>query len=182
MGKYTDKKLLEMFQNTETKNMAFNHIINQNQERAYWHIRKIVLSHEDANDVTQNTFIKVWKNLDKFKGDSKIYTWIYTIATNESLNFLKKKKRNYFESLDTVSYRLSDNLSAENYFDGDEIERKLQKALLTLPTKQRIAFNMKYFDKMKYDEISEILGTSVGALKANYHHAKNKIEYYLKNN
>jgi len=182
MGKYTDKKLLEMFQNTETRNMAFNHIINQNQERAYWHIRKIVLSHEDANDVTQNTFIKVWKNLDKFKGDSKIYTWIYTIATNESLSFLKKKKRNYFESLDTVSYRLSDNLSAENYFDGDEIERKLQKALLTLPTKQRIAFNMKYFDKMKYDEISEVLGTSVGALKANYHHAKNKIEDYLKKN
>ena len=177
-----DKQLLEMFQNPKTRNLAFNHIINQNQERAYWHIRKIVLSHEDANDVTQNTFIKVWKNLHKFKGDSKIYTWIYTIATNESINFLNKKKKHYFESLDLVSYRLSESLSADSYFNGDDIERKLQQAILTLPTKQRIAFNMKYFDKMKYDEISEILGTSVGALKANYHHAKNKIEEFLKEN
>ena len=182
MGEYTDKQLLEMFQNSETRNLAFNHIINQNQERAYWHIRKIVFSHEDANDVTQNTFIKVWKNLYKFKGNSKIYTWIYTIATNESINFLNKQKKHYFESLDLVSYRLSKNFSADSYFDGDDIERKLQEALLTLPTKQRIAFNMKYFDKMKYDEISAILGTSVGALKANYHHAKNKIEEFLKKN
>ena len=182
MEEYTDKQLLEMFQNTKTRNLAFNHIINQNQERAYWHIRKIVLSHEDANDVTQNTFIKVWKNLHKFKGDSKIYTWIYTIATNESINFLNKKKKHYFESLDSVSYRLSESFSADSYFDGDNIERKLQEAILTLPTKQRITFNMKYFDKMKYDEISEILGTSVGALKANYHHAKNKIEGFLKKN
>jgi RNA polymerase sigma-70 factor (ECF subfamily) len=182
MGELTDKKLLIMFQNPKTRNLAFNHIINKNQERAYWHIRKIVLSHEDANDVTQNTFIKVWKNLDKFKGESKIFTWIYTIATNEALSFLKKKKRNYFESLDTVSYRLSSNLSADNYCDGDEIEQKLQKAILTLPTKQRIAFNMKYFENMKYTEISEVLGTSVGALKANYHHAKNKIEQFLKDN
>jgi len=182
MGEYNDKQLLEMFQNPETRNLAFNYIINQNQERAYWHIRKIVLSHEDANDITQNTFIKVWKNLEKFKGDSKIYTWIYTIATNESINFLNKKKKHYFESLDVVSYLLSENFSADNYFDGDDIERKLQKALLTLPTKQRIAFNMRYFDNMKYDEISGILGTSVGALKANYHHAKNKIEEFLKEN
>ncbi|HJM16133.1 MAG TPA: sigma-70 family RNA polymerase sigma factor [Flavobacteriales bacterium] len=182
MGEYNDKQLLEMFQNPETRNLAFNYIINQNQERAYWHIRKIVLSHEDANDITQNTFIKVWKNLEKFKGDSKIYTWIYTIATNESINFLNKKKKHYFESLDVVSYLLSENFSADSYFDGDDIERKLQKALLTLPTKQRIAFNMRYFDNMKYDEISGILGTSVGALKANYHHAKNKIEEFLKEN
>ena len=146
------------------------------------YIRKIVLFHEDANDVTQNTFIKVWKNLHKFKGDSKIYTWIYTIATNESINFLNKKKKHYFESLDLVSYRLFENFSADSYFDGDDIERKLQEAILTLPTKQRITFNMKYFDKMKYDEISEILGTSVGALKANYHHAKNKIEEFFKEN
>ncbi len=158
MGEYNDKQLLEMFQNPETRNLAFNYIINQNQERAYWHIRKIVLSHEDANDITQNTFIKVWKNLEKFKGDSKIYTWIYTIATNESINFLNKKKKHYFESLDVVSYLLSENFSADSYFDGDDIERKLQKALLTLPTKQRIAFNMRYFDNMKYDEISGILG------------------------
>ena len=182
MGKYSDNQLLDMFRNAKTRNLAFNQIINQNQERVYWHIRKIVLSHEDANDIIQNTFIKVWNNLDSFKGDSKIYTWIYRIATNESLQFLKKKKKHYFESIDNVSSRLSNLLIAERYFDGNEIEKKIQEALLKLPTKQRIAFNMKYFEKMKYDEISEILGTSVGALKANYHHAKNKIEKFLKEN
>ena len=182
MGKYSDNQLLDMFRNAKTRNLAFNQIINQNQERVYWHIRKIVLSHEDANDIIQNTFIKVWNNLDSFKGDSKIYTWIYRIATNESLQFLKKKKKHYFESIDNVSSRLSNLLIAERYFDGNEIEKKIQEALLKLPTKQRIAFNMKYFEKMKYDEISEILGTSVGALKANYHHAKNKIEEFLKEN
>ena len=182
MGKYSDNQLLDMFRNAKTRNLAFNQIINQNQERVYWHIRKIVLSHEDANDIIQNTFIKVWNNLDSFKGDSKIYTWIYRIATNESLHFLKKKKKHYFESIDNVSSRLSNLLIAERYFDGNEIEKKFQEALLKLPTKQRIAFNMKYFEKMKYDEISEILGTSVGALKANYHHAKNKIEEFLKEN
>lgn len=182
MGTYTDKQLVELFQNPENRNLAFNYILNQNQQRTYWHIRKIVICHEDANDITQNTFVKVWKNFHKFKGDSKIYTWIYKIATNESLYFLKKKKRNYFESLDTVSYRLSENLSTEHYFDGDEIEEKLQKAILTLPTKQRIAFNMRYFDNMKFNDISEILGTSVGALKANYHHARKKIEQFLSEN
>lgn len=182
MTKYSDNQLLDMFRNAKTRNLAFNQIINQNQEKVYWHIRKIVLSHEDANDIIQNTFIKVWNNLDSFKGDSKIYTWIYRIATNESLHFLKKKKKHYFESIDNVSSRLSNLLIAERYFDGNEIEKKIQEALLKLPTKQRIAFNMKYFEKMKYDEISEILGTSVGALKANYHHAKKKIEEFLKEN
>ena len=182
MAKYSDNQLLDMFRNAKTRNLAFNQIINQNQEKVYWHIRKIVLSHEDANDIIQNTFIKVWNNLDSFKGDSRIYTWIYRIATNESLHFLKKKKKHYFESIDNVSSRLSNLLIAERYFDGNEIEKKIQEALLKLPTKQRIAFNMKYFEKMKYDEISEILGTSVGALKANYHHAKNKIEEFLKEN
>jgi len=180
MGEYTDNQILEMFRNSKTRNLAFNHIINQNQKRVYWHIRKIVISHEDANDITQDTFVKVWNNLDSFKGASKIYTWIYTIATNESINLLKKRKKHYFESLDLVSYRLSEKLFAENYFNGKDIERKLQEAILTLPTKQRIAFNMKYFENMKYDDISEVLGTSVGALKANYHHAKNKIEEFLK--
>ena len=182
MGEYTDNQLLEMFRNPKTRNLAFNHIINQNQQRVYWHVRKIVLSHEDANDITQNTFMKVWSNLDNFKGYSKIYTWIYTIATNESFNLLKKKKKHYFESLDLVSSRLSEHFLSDSYFDGNDIERKLQEALLELPTKQRIAFNMKYFENMKYDDISEILGTSVGALKANYHHAKNKIEEFLKEN
>lgn len=181
MSKYNDKQLLKMFKNPTTRDFAFNYIINLNQERAYWHIRRIVISHEDANDVTQNTFLKVYKNLKKFKGNSKIYTWIYTIATNESLTFLKKKKSNLFESIDNITYNLKDSLESDKYFDGDDIEKKLQEAILTLPTKQRIAFNMKYFDKMKYHEISEVLGTSIGALKANYHHAKNKIKKYLSN-
>jgi len=182
MCEYSDIQLIEMFKNAKTRNLAFNHIINKNQQRVYWHIRKIVLSHEDANDITQDTFIKVWNNLDRFQGNSKIFTWIYTIATNESLNLLKKKKKQYFESLDLVSNRLYENLLADSFFDGNEIERKLQEAILTLPTKQRIAFNMRYFENMKYDDISKVLGTSVGALKANYHNAKNKIEEFLKEN
>ena len=132
--------------------------------------------------MTQNTFIKVFENLSKFKGQSKIYTWMYKIATNESLSFLKKKRKYFFEPLHKVSSGLLSNLKSEKYFDGNDAERKLQEATLTLPTKQRIAFNMKYFDKMKYKQISEILGTSVGALKANYHHAKNKIQEFLKEN
>ena len=141
-----------------------------------------MISHEDSNDVTQNTFIKVFENLIKFKGESKIYTWIYKIATNESLSFLKKNRKYFFESIDNVSSSLITNLTSENYFDGNEGEKKLQKAILTLPIKQRLTFNMKYFDNMKYKQISQILGTSVGALKANYHHAKNKIQKYLKEN
>tara|TARA_Y100000588_G_scaffold69447_1_gene71083 strand:- start:18 stop:482 length:465 start_codon:yes stop_codon:yes gene_type:complete len=150
------------------------------QERTYWHVRKIVISHEDANDVTQNTFIKVYKNLKKFKGNSKIYTWIYSIATNESLTFLKKKKSHLFSSIDDVCDNLKNIINSNEYFDGDEAEKKLQNALLEIPTKQRLVFNMRYFDNMKYEDISEILGTSIGGLKANYHHAKNKIEELLK--
>ena len=141
-------------------------------------MRKIVICHDDADDVVQNTFIKAWKSLPNFRGDSQLYTWLYRIATNEALSFLKKKKKHLFQSIDSVSFELESKVDS-SYFTGTEIEKKLQKAILTLPTKQRLVFNMKYFDELKYDEISEILGTSVGALKANYHHAKQKIEKYL---
>lgn len=147
-------------------------------KRLYWHVRKIVICHDDADDVVQNTFIKAWKALPNFRGDSQLYTWLYRIATNEALSFLKKKKKHLFQSIDSVSFELESKVDS-SYFTGTEIEKKLQKAILTLPTKQRLVFNMKYFDELKYDEISEILGTSVGALKANYHHAKQKIEKYL---
>ena len=147
-------------------------------KRLYWHVRKIVICHDDADDVVQNTFIKAWKSLPNFRGDSQLYTWLYRIATNEALSFLKKKKKHLFQSIDSVSFQLEFKVDS-SYFTGTEIEKKLQKAILTLPTKQRLVFNMKYFDELKYDEISEILGTSVGALKANYHHAKQKIEKYL---
>ena len=182
MNKYTDHDLLVMYKIADKRNYVFNHIINLYQERIYWHIRKILISHDDSNDVTQNTFIKVFENFSKFKGQSKIFTWIYRIATNESLSFLKNKRKYFFESIDNVSSSLINNLKSEKYFDGDKAEKKLQKAILTLPVKQRIAFNMKYFDNMKYEQISKILGTSVGALKANYYYAKNKIQKFLNEN
>ncbi|MBC8464252.1 MAG: RNA polymerase sigma factor [Bacteroidetes bacterium] len=181
MSKYTDQELLAMFREENSRNMAFNLIIKEYQERIYWHVRKIVIDHDDANDVAQNTFVKAWKGLDNFREDSKIYTWLYRIATNESITFLKKKKAHLFSSIEDVQHGLSANLESDHYFDGDEIERKLQQALLTLPHKQRIVFNMKYFEEMKYQEMSEILGTSVGALKASYHHATQKVKRFLKN-
>ncbi|MCD6544551.1 MAG: RNA polymerase sigma factor [Flavobacteriaceae bacterium] len=149
------------------------------KERLYWHIRKIVLIHDDADDVLQNTFIKIFNNISKFKGDSKLYSWMYRIATNESLTHLKKKASLHKINNETLQNQLVEKLEADVYFDGDEIQLKLQKALATLPQKQRLVFNMKYFDHMKYDDISEVLETSVGALKASYHHARKKIEAYL---
>lgn len=178
MEDYSDKELLEQFRSEETRNYAFNLIVHKYQKKLYWHIRRIVIDHDDANDVIQNTFIKVWKSLANFKENSQLYTWLYRIATNESITFLKQKKA--FVSFDDVSYGLSNSLSDDNYFKGDEIQKKLQMAILTLPEKQRIVFNMKYFDEMKYNEMSQVLETSVGALKASYHHAVIKIEEYLK--
>ncbi|MCC6691699.1 MAG: sigma-70 family RNA polymerase sigma factor [Bacteroidia bacterium] len=178
MEDYSDKELLEQFRSEETRNSAFNLIVHKYQKKLYWHIRRIVIDHDDANDVIQNTFIKVWKSLANFKENSQLYTWLYRIATNESITFLKQKKA--FVSFDDVSYGLSNSLSDDNYFKGDEIQKKLQVAILTLPEKQRIVFNMKYFDEMKYNEMSQVLETSVGALKASYHHAVIKIEEYLK--
>lgn len=160
--------------------LTFEEIVEKYKENLYWHIRKIVLVHDDANDVLQNTFLKVWKGLDNFKGESKLYTWLYRIATNESINFLNKRKNNFDNTSFSNESALYDNLKADEYFDGDKLQLEFQKALLTLPTKQRLIFNMKYFDDMKYSEISDILGTSVGALKASYFHAVKKIESYIK--
>ena len=175
----TDKELLEQFKNPETQNYAFNLLVRQYQKRLYWHIRKILIDHDDTDDVLQNVFIKVWKNLSGFKGESQLFTWMYRIATNESITFLNQKKKRAGIPLDDVSHFLANNLQSDSYFKGDEIQAKLQKAILTLPDKQRIVFNMKYFDAMKYEQMSAVLGTSVGALKASYHHAVKKIEHYL---
>ncbi len=177
----SDKKLLDQFRDPRSRNLAFSQLVNKYQERLYWHIRRIVIDHDDADDVLQNTFIKAFKNLDSFREDSQLYTWLYRIGTNESLTFLKKKKRNIFVPFDDVSHGLSSKLEADPELSGDAIQLKLQQALLTLPTKQRLVFNMKYFEEMKYEEISEVTGTSVGALKASYHHAVKKIEAHLKN-
>ncbi|WP_271711530.1 RNA polymerase sigma factor [Marinigracilibium pacificum] len=161
-----------------TKN-DFSAILTEYQERIYWHIRKMVLDHDDADDITQDTFIKVYQNLDKFRGDSELFTWIYRIATNECLHFLRRKKRTNFFSLSNNNVGLENILTSGQYIDGDEVEIKLQKALLKLPDKQRLIFNMKYFDDLSYEEIAKITDTSVGGLKASYHHAVKKIKKYI---
>ncbi|MGE0088885.1 MAG: RNA polymerase sigma factor [Bacteroidales bacterium] len=182
MSEYSDKELLILFRDVERKNFAFNLIIRKYQQKLYWHIRKIVIRHDDTDDILQNTFIKVWKGLDGFREDSKLYTWLYRIATNESLTFLKQQKTKYLLPIADYENQLKETLESDVSFNGDEIQLKLQKAILELPEKQRIVFNMKYFDEIKYEEMAEILGTSVGALKASYHHAVKKIEKYFNEN
>ncbi|WP_242917097.1 RNA polymerase sigma factor [Pontibacter liquoris] len=174
-----DKELLAKFAHPESRNLAFNQLVRKYQQKVYWHIRKMVIDHEDADDLTQEVFIKVWKNLETFRQDAKLYTWLYRIATNECLTFLSSKKRKFFLPLHDVTAELIQKVEASPELAGDEIQLKLQKAILRLPDKQRLVFNMKYFDELKYEEISEILGTSVGALKASYHIAVKKIEEYI---
>ncbi len=174
-----DQELIEKLAREDTRDFAFNQLVRKYQERIYWHVRKMVLDHDDTDDVVQEVFIKVWKNLHRFRQDAKLYTWIYRIATNECLNFLKKKKRTSLVPLSDYQEVLVSKLDMSVQIDGDAIQLKLQRALLTLPDKQRLVFNMKYFDDMKYDEIAEITSTSVGALKASYHHAVKKIEEFI---
>ncbi|MCY1517089.1 ECF RNA polymerase sigma-E factor [compost metagenome] len=181
MKQVEDSEILLKFRAEKTRNEAFSLLLNKYQQKIYWHIRRLVIDHDDADDLVQETFVKVWKNLDNFRSDSQLYTWIYRIATNECITFLNRKKLRNNISLDDVSGELSETLAASEHFDGDKVQRKLQEAILTLPEKQRVIFNMKYFDDMKYDEISEILGTSVGALKASFHIAVKKIESILTN-
>ena len=175
-----EEALVNELKQKESQAKAFEVLVNTYKERLYWHIRRIVLDHDDADDVLQNTFIKVYKNIDGFKGESKLYSWMYRIATNESLTFLKQKSRKMGVSDEEFKNRMVENLQADVYFEGDEIQLKLQKALATLPNKQKLVFTMKYFQEMKYDGISEVLETSVGALKTSYHLAVKKIEAYLK--
>lgn len=174
-----DEYILQKFANDKTRHEAFSLLLNKYQQKVYWHIRRMVLNHDDADDLVQDVFIKVWKNLSSFRKDSQLYTWLYRIATNESITFLNKKKTKNNVSIDDISEQLSNSLNEEDYFTGDAIQKKLQRALLTLPHKQKLVFNMKYYDDMKFQEISEVLGTSVGALKASYHLAVKKIEQHL---
>lgn len=161
---------------------AFSVLVRSYQERLYWHIRKMVLSHDDANDVLQNTFMKAWNGLDGFRGDSQLSTWLYRIATNETLTFLANKRLRNNQSIDNDADMLLQNLHADSYINGNELQLQLQAAILTLPEKQRLVFNMKYFDDITYEEMESVLGTSVGALKASYHHAVKKIEKYFSEN
>jgi RNA polymerase sigma-70 factor (ECF subfamily) len=174
-----DKTILNLFRDEKTRNTALGHLIAKYQQRLYWHIRKIVIDHDDSDDVLQNTFIKVWKGLENFKEESQLYTWMYRIATNEALTLLKQKQRKNTTSIHPIEYQLSKSLESDVYFEGDEIQLKLQQAILTLPEKQRIVFNMRYYDETPYEEMSQILETSVGALKASYHIAAKKIEEFL---
>ena len=174
-----EELIIEKIKDEETRNYGFNLLVREYQERVYWHVRKMVIDHDDADDLVQEIFVKVWKNLDSFREDAKLFTWIYRIATNECLTFLKRKKRKFFVPINDVQGELSAKLENEPGISGDEIQLKLQKALLTLPDKQRMVFNMKYFDDLKFKEIAEITKTSEGALKANYHHAVKKIEEFI---
>ncbi len=175
-----DKELLFQFKNEATREAAFTRIIKKYQEKLYWHIRRMVVEHEDANDIMQNMFIKVWKNLEKFREDSQLYTWLYRIATNESLTFLEQRKKRASLSLSDEN-NLSNKLQADKHFDGNKLEWKLQLAIQQLPERQRAVFNLRYYDEMPYEEMSRVLETSEGSLKASYHHAVKKVEDYILN-
>ena len=177
-----DKELLYRFKNTETKESAFTAILKKYQEKLYWHIRRMVVDHDDANDVLQNMFIKVWKGLENFREDSQLYTWLYRIATNESLTFLEQQKKRSSVSLSDVQNGLENKLKADSNFDANKLEWKLQLGIQHLPEKQRVVFNLRYYDEMPYEEMSRVLDTSEGALKASYHHAAKKIEEFILNN
>ncbi|SKB80542.1 RNA polymerase sigma-70 factor, ECF subfamily [Salegentibacter salinarum] len=180
--KTSEDLLIKRLQDKKTSSEAFKELLSLYKERLYWHIRNMVKDHEDAHDVLQNTFIKIFRNIHNFKGESKLFSWMYRIATNESISFLNKRaKRNHITSED-LQQQLISNLESDVYFEGDKIQLKLQKAIASLPAKQQQVFNMKYFQELKYREMSEILETSEGALKASYHHAAKKIEEYLKTN
>lgn len=174
-----EKEFIKKLLNPKTQNQAFEKLLKDYQKPLYSQIRNIVLNHEDANDVLQNTFVKVFQYLKNFKGESNLFSWMYRIATNESLTFLSQKAKKSGISLETLQNKTIDGLVADVHFDGNEIQIKLQKAIVLLPEKQQLVFKMKYFEELKYEEISAILGTSVGALKASYHHAVKKIEAYV---
>lgn len=174
-----EKELVGRLLDPVTQRGAFEHMVKEYAQQLYWQIRKMVISHHDADDILQNVFIKAWTNLNSFRGESKLSTWLYRIAVNESITFLNKERSRRNLSIDDSDIFLATQLESDPYFEGDEAEMKLQRAILTLPEKQRLVFNMRYFDELKFSEISEILETSEGALKASFHHAKNKIEEIL---
>jgi RNA polymerase sigma-70 factor (ECF subfamily) len=168
--------------NPKTQNVAFQKLLRDYQKPLYNHIRNIVLNNDDTDDVLQNTFVKVFQHLKNFKGDSKLFSWMYRIATNEAITFINNKAKRNGTTSEAMQTKIVENLQSDSYFDGNDIQIKLQKAILLLPEKQQLVFKMKYFEEIKYENMSEILGTSVGALKASYHHAVKKIEEYMNTN
>jgi RNA polymerase sigma-70 factor (ECF subfamily) len=174
-----DHEILLKFQDPASRNLAFNQLVRKYQQKVYWHVRKMVIDHADADDLTQDVFVKVWNHLGDFRQDAQLFTWLYRVATNECLGFLKSKRRKFFLPLNDVGAELAAKLEADPAVAGDEIELKLQKAILRLPDKQRLVFNLRYYDEMPYEQMAEVTGTSVGALKASYHHAVRKVEEYV---
>jgi RNA polymerase sigma factor (sigma-70 family) len=176
-----DTELLIQFREPATKEKAYTAIIKKYQEKLYWHVRRMVVSHDDTDDVLQNVFIRVWKGLENFREDSQLYTWLYRVATNECLTFLEQQKKRTAVSLSEIEPALSEKIKADENFDANKLEWKLQLAIQQLPEKQRVVFQLRYYDEMPYEEMSRVLDTSEGALKASYHHAVKKIEEYIKN-
>ena len=179
---HNEQQLLQRLQSPATREQAFETLVKEFQEQLYWQIRRMVLDHDDTDDILQNVFLKAWQGLDHFRGDARLSTWLYRIANNETINFLQRQKRSVISLSDngnTDAERLEQQLESDPYFDGNETELQLQQAIQTLPPKQRQVFNMKYFQEMKYEDISEVLGTSIGALKASYHHAVQKITAFF---
>lgn len=177
-----EKELILLLKNPATLNLGFKELVCCYKERLYWHIRKIVINHNDSDDVLQNTFIKIFKNISKFNGDSKLYSWMYRIATNEAITFINQRAKKSNSTTEDIQQTIIGNLISDDYFDGDAAQVKLQQAIATLPQKQQLVFNMRYFDNIKYKDMSDILDTSIGALKASYHHAVKKIEIFIKEN
>lgn len=182
MSEYSDQELLELFRDPSgsQKHYAFNLLVKKYQQRIYTHIRRMVIDHDDTNDLVQNTFVKIWHYLDGFRNDSQLFTWIYRIATNETLGFLRQKKKRFFLPITDVEGELANKISQQAGINANKLELKLQQAMIRLPEKQRLVFHLRYYDNMKYEEMSAILNTSVGALKASYHHAVQKVEKFLR--
>ena len=178
MGSLKEEDIISRLHDRRTRSRAFEDIVNEYSQTLYWQIRRIVVLHDDADDVLQNTFVKAWTSIDSFRGDSKLSTWLYKIALNESLTFLNRSKKN--QSVEADMEGVAEQLASDPYFDGDEVQALLQEVVSSLPNKQRVVFSMKYFEGMKYEDMSELLDTSVGALKASYHHAVKKIEDFFK--
>jgi len=179
MRQNTEDDIVELLKDPQKQRAAFTQIVTEYSEKLYWHIRKMVLSHDDANDLLQNTFLKAWVNIESFRGDSLLSTWLYKIAINECLTFLNKQRNQNNVSIDDTDVFLLEKLKGDSFFDGDAAQMKLQEAILSLPEKQRLVFTMKYYDEVKYEDMSKMLDTSVGALKASYHHAMKKVEAFL---
>lgn len=177
--RYNEEEIAAQLQDPNLCRNAFSRVIEHYTQPLYWQIRRMVLNHDDTNDLLQNTFIKAWTNIENFRGEAKLYTWLYKIAINEAITFINKEKARASLSIDEQAAAVANSLEADPWFDGNELQRRLQQAIATLPEKQRIVFNMRYFDEMKYEQMSEILGTSVGALKASFHHAVRKVEQFL---